>query len=55
MYAGVCVSVIWEKREGLAKTVMGRSDHVSGFFSFSLPLFELEIRDATDTIKGPTI
>ena len=55
VYAGVCVSVIWEKREGLAKTVMGRSDHVSGFFSFSLPLFELEIRDATDTIKGPTI
>jgi hypothetical protein len=33
---------------------MGRSGHVSVFF-FSLPLFELEIKDTTDTIKGPII
>ena len=46
--------VIWEKREGLAKTVMGRSGHASVFFD-PLPLFELEIKDTTDTIKGPTI
>jgi hypothetical protein len=25
------------------------------FVFFSLPLFELEIKDTTDTIKGPTI
>ena len=24
-------------------------------FLFSLPLFELEIKDTTDTIKGPTV
>jgi hypothetical protein len=35
------------------KTVMGRYGHVSVFF-FSLPLFELEIKDTTDTIKGLT-
>jgi hypothetical protein len=30
-----------KKGEGLAKTVMGSSGHVSVFFFFSLPLFEL--------------
>jgi hypothetical protein len=55
VYVRVCVSVIWENKEGLAKTVMGRSGHVS-FFFFSLPLFELEPKDTTkDTIKGPNI
>jgi hypothetical protein len=35
VYARVCVSVIWEKREGLAKKVMGHSGHVSVSFLFS--------------------
>jgi hypothetical protein len=50
----VCVCDMGKKGEGLAKTVMRRPGHVSVFF-FSLPLFELEIKDTTDTIKEPAI
>jgi hypothetical protein len=56
-YSEKCMrACLWygEKGEGLAKTVTGRSGPVSVFF-FSLPLFELEIKDTSDTIKGPSI
>ena len=42
------------KKGRACETVMGRSGHASVFFD-PLPLFELEIKDTTDTIKGPTI
>ena len=51
MYARVCVSVIWEKGEGLAKTVMGRSGHVSVFFSFLFLYLSLKLKTQTNTIK----
>ena len=42
--ARVCVYVIWEKGEGLAKTVMERSGHVSFFFSFLFLYLSLKLK-----------
>ena len=52
--ARVCVCDMGKKGKGLRK--QSWDDLVTfPFFFFSLPLFELEIKDTTDTIKGPTI
>jgi hypothetical protein len=54
VYVRVCVSVIWENREGLAKTVMGRSGHVSFFFSFLFLCLSLNLKTSqnmTQTVR----
>jgi hypothetical protein len=50
-----CVSVKWERRGRACENSHGTLWSRFVFFFFSLPLFELEIKDTTDTIKGPTI
>ena len=52
--ARVCVCDMGKKGKGLRKQSWDALVTFP-FCFFSLPLLELEIKDTTDTIKGPTI